>query len=62
VAELVAWEAEDATLSPYFSARLFIAVKSAVVVPHRDATFRMSTGLPLKSLMESAVPSSLVAE
>jgi len=36
-----------ATLSPYFSARAFIAVKSWTVVPHREATLRMSVGLPL---------------
>merc|ERR1719183_1348001 len=51
-----------ATLSPYFSARAFIAVKSWTVVPHRDATFKMSPGLSLNSLIDTGVPSILSAE
>ena len=49
-------------LSPYFSARAFIAVKSLTVVPHREATFSTSVGLPRKDLKSTAEPSILFAE
>ena len=50
------------SLSPYFSARAFIAVKSLTVVPHRDATFSTRVGLPRKDLKSTAEPSILLAE
>jgi len=37
-------------------------VKSSVVVPHKEATFRMSVGLPLYALKSTAEPSSAVAD
>mmetsp|Transcript_27573 Transcript_27573/g.82348 ORF Transcript_27573/g.82348 Transcript_27573/m.82348 type:complete len:213 (-) Transcript_27573:1-639(-) len=51
-----------ASLSPYLSARAFIAVKSSVVVPHREATFRMSVGLPFRSPSDMVLPSIVVPE
>jgi hypothetical protein len=50
------------TLSPYFSARAFIAVKSLTVVPHREATLTTSVGLPAKDLKSALEPSILLAE
>ena len=50
------------SLSPYFSARAFIAVKSLTVVPHREATLRISVGLPAKDLKSTLEPSILLAE
>ena len=50
------------TLSPYFSARAFIAVKSLTVVPHREATLSTSVGLPRKDLKSTLEPSILLAE
>ena len=49
------------SLSPYFSARAFVAVKSLIVVPHREATFMTNVGLPLKEDRSTSVPSILVA-
>ena len=50
------------SLSPYFSARAFIAVKSLTVVPHREATLSTSVGLPAKDLKSALEPSILLAE
>merc|ERR1719311_1157183 len=50
------------SLSPYFSARAFIAVKSLVVVPQREATFKISVGLPVNALRDIDFPARVVAE
>ena len=55
-------KAKMLTLSLYFSARAFIAVKSRTVVPHREATFTTSVGLPTKDLKSTLEPSILLAE
>lgn len=55
-------KAKMLSLSPYFSARAFIAVKSLTVVPHREATLSTSVGLPAKDLKSALEPSILLAE